>query len=120
MRVAVVGPDAAGKSTLVQRLQQAGYDARSCAQDHSYVPDMWRRVSRPDFLVFLDASLDVIARRRVVDWGQVRLDVLHQRLDHARRNCHLYVNTDEMTPEQVAALVKRALSAVGIKPDAEY
>lgn len=115
-RVAVVGPDAAGKSTLVLRLRQAGFDARSCAQDHSYVPDMWRRLSRPRFLVFLDASLETIARRRPIAWGQDRLDALQKRLAHARQHCDLYVNTDELTPEEVTESVRRALFVAGIQP----
>jgi guanylate kinase len=114
--VVVVGPDAAGKSTLVQRLRKAGFDARSCAQDHSYVPDMWRRLSRPGFLIFLDASLETIARRRPIAWGQDRLDALQKRLAHARQHCDLYVDTDEMTPGEVTEFVIRALFAAGITP----
>jgi GTPase SAR1 family protein len=115
-RVVVVGPDAAGKSTLVGRLLASGYNARSCAQDHSYVPDMWRRIARPDFLVFLDATLDTIARRRSIDWGQERLDRLHARLAHARAHCDFYLPTDDLTPAQVAAQVTAALSAAAIQP----
>jgi guanylate kinase len=115
-RVVVVGPDAAGKSTLVERLLALGYNARSCAQDHSYVPDMWRRISRPDFLIFLDARLETIARRRAIDWGQERLDTVQARLAHARAHCDLYLPTDGLTRNEVAGRVCRALAAAGFKP----
>jgi cytidylate kinase len=115
-RVVVVGPDAAGKSTLVERLRALGYNARCCAQDHSYVPDMWQRVSRPDFLVFLDARLETIARRRAVDWHQKWLDELRTRLAHARSHCDLYLPTDDLTRGEVVERVRAALSAVGIEP----
>jgi chloramphenicol 3-O-phosphotransferase len=115
-RVVVVGPDAAGKSTLVERLQALGYNARCCAQDHSYVPDMWRKVARPDFLVFLDARLETIARRRAIDWGQTRLDTLQARLAHARAHCDLYLLTDDLTRKEVAERVCQALAAAGIEP----
>jgi guanylate kinase len=115
-RVVVVGPDAAGKSTLVGRLRALGYNARSCAQDHSYVPDMWRRLSRPDFLVFLDARLETIARRRKINWGQERLDVLQARLTHARAHCDLYLPTDDLSRSEVLERVRVALSAAGIEP----
>jgi nicotinamide riboside kinase len=115
-RVVVVGPDAAGKSELVKRLRALGYNARSCAQDHSYVPDMWRRIARPDFLIYLDARLDTIARRRVIDWGQQRLDILNARLAHARAHCDLYLPTDDLEPSQVVDRVRAALSEVGISP----
>ena len=115
-RVVVVGPDAAGKSTLVDRLNDAGYNARCCAQEHSQVPDMWRRISNPDFLVFLDVKLETIARRRAIDWGQKRFDAQQTLLAHARSHCDLYVQTDDLTPSGVAERVRMGLSAAGIGP----
>jgi cytidylate kinase len=115
-RVVVVGPDAAGKSTLVRNLRALGYNARACSQDHSYVPDMWRRLSQPDYLIFLDARLETIARRRRINWGQARLDALQGRLAHARAHCDLYVPTDDLNPDQVVARARAALSAAGIVP----
>jgi cytidylate kinase len=114
-RVVVVGPDAAGKSTLVERLNALGYNAHSCAQDHSYIPDMWRKLAQPDFLVFLDAKLETIAQRRPIDWGMERLEVLQARLAHARAHCDLYLATDDLTPGEVVGLVRAALSAAGIE-----
>jgi hypothetical protein len=115
-RVVVVGPDAAGKSALVARLRALGYNARCCAQEHSYVPGMWWRLSRPNFLVFLDARLETIARRRAIDWGQKRLDALQARLAHARAHCDLYLPTDDLTQPEVVERVRAALSAAGIEP----
>jgi hypothetical protein len=113
-RVVVVGPDAAGKTELVKRLLALGYNARCCAQDHSYVPDMWQRISKPDFLVYLDARLKTIARRRSIDWGQERLDKLNARLAHARAHCDFYLPTDDLEPAEVVVQVRAALSSVGI------
>jgi hypothetical protein len=115
-RVVVVGPDAAGKTELVQRLRALGYNARSCAQDHSYVPDMWQRLARPDFLVYVDARLETIARRRAIDWGQKRLDELNARLAHARAHCDLYLPTDDLEPVDVVDRVRAALAEDGIMP----
>jgi thymidylate kinase len=115
-RVVVVGPDAAGKTELVQRLRALGYNARSCAQDHSYVPDMWQRLARPDFLVYVDARLETIARRRAIDWGQKRLDELNARLAHARAHCDLYLQTDDLEPGDVVDQVRAALAEAGIIP----
>jgi hypothetical protein len=77
---------------------------------------MWRRLSQPDFLVFLDVRLDTIARRRSIDWGQEYLDKLNARLEHARAHCDLYLPTDDLTPAQVVERVREALSAAGIEP----
>jgi len=116
-RVVVVGPDAAGKTELVKRLRALGYNARSCAQDHSYVPDMWQRIARPDFLIYLDAQLETIGRRRAIDWGQGRLDKLNARLAHARAHCDLYLPTDDLAPPEVVDRVQTALSRAGILSD---
>jgi len=104
MRIAVVGPCGAGKTTLVAGLRALGYEARECVQEHSYVPTMWERISRPDILIYLDASLPVIERRKPrSDWKQAILDEQHRRLAHARAHCDLYVHTDELTVAQVLA-----------------
>lgn len=100
-RIAVVGPCAAGKSTLVRRLRALGYDAHEPAQEHSGVPNMWQRITKPDVLIYLDAGLETIAQRRRIDWGQDYLDELNRRLRHARQHADLYLPTDDLTPEQV-------------------
>jgi len=115
-RVAVVGVCAAGKSTLVRLLRQAGYEARSCAQEHSYVGDMWRRLSRPQVLVYVDASLEVISQRRQPAYEPEYIAEQRRRLAHAREHCHIYVHTDDLAPVQVFERVVTALAALGIEP----
>jgi deoxyadenosine/deoxycytidine kinase len=116
-RIVVVGPCAAGKSTLVANLRPKGYDIRSCVQEHSYMPDLWRRFSRADVLIFLDAQLPTIARRQQrSDWTQERLDVQQQRLAHAREHCDLYLETDSLTREEVADCVVGFLRGRQIAP----
>ncbi len=105
-RIAVVGPCSAGKSTLTRRLRRLGYEARHCTQEHSYVPDMWRRISRPIWLVYLDADFATVARRRLpFGFGPQHLEEQHRRLAHAREHCDLYLRTDALTPEQVVQKV---------------
>ncbi len=102
--VLVVGVCSSGKSTLVEKLREAGYNARACSQEHSYVPHLWQ-LSKPDVLVCLDASLPTIRRRRRAKWQQSVLDEERCRLAHAREHCDLYVPTDGLTPEDVASRV---------------
>ncbi len=117
-RIAVVGPCASGKSELVTRLQALGYDARHCAQEHSYVPDMWQRLSRPQVLIYLDASIAAIARRRNVSYGESYLAVQRARLAHARAHCQIYVDTDGLDPAGVLARVLGRLGELGLNPAA--
>ncbi|MBU0490658.1 MAG: hypothetical protein KKA73_20940 [Chloroflexi bacterium] len=110
MRISVVGVCASGKTVLAQGLQRHGYDARSCAQEHSYVPDMWQRIARPDVLIYLDAGLATIRRRRPNTTYTVRdLDTAHHRLRHARQHAHLIIATDARTEAAVLAEALRFL-----------
>lgn len=102
LKVAVVGPCTAGKSTLVAALKAAGFDARHVAQEHSYVPDMWQRITRPDALIYLDVEFETACKRRRISWDIDWLDTEKQRLAHARDHCDLYIATDLLSAEEVA------------------
>jgi deoxyadenosine/deoxycytidine kinase len=109
--IAVVGPCAAGKTTLVLGLRRHGYFARQIVQEHSYVPDMWRRLARPDVLIYLDASYPTCTRRKQLDWLPHEHEEQLRRLAHARQNCDVYVATDEQSPEDVLHAVLQAIGA---------
>jgi cytidylate kinase len=99
--VGLVGPCAAGKSTLRERLAAYGYRVRQIAQEHSYVKDMWERITNPDVLIFLDASYPVTVQRGHLNWEERDWAEQQSRLKHAREHADFYLNTDELTPEQV-------------------
>lgn len=101
MRIGIVGPCAAGKTTLINGLKRHGIDARHIAQEHSYVGDMWQRLSKPDVLIYLDASYPVSQRRRKMNWNEQEHQEQERRLRHAREHAQLYIQTDTLTPEQV-------------------
>lgn len=111
MKIVIVGPCAAGTTTLATGLTKLGYDAHPCAQEHSYVPDMWR-MSGPDVLIYLDATMETIRRRREVSWGERHLAAEHRRLAHARQHCDLYLSTDDCTREQVLSRARQFLERV--------
>ncbi|MBC7235846.1 MAG: hypothetical protein H5T69_08390 [Chloroflexi bacterium] len=110
-RIAVVGVCAAGKSVLVRRLCALGYDAHHVGQEHSHVPDMWQRLTRPEVLVYLDASLAQVRRRRDPTFPETLYNEQCCRLAHARQHSQVYVHTDELTEEQVCAYVVEALKS---------
>lgn len=105
LRVAVVGPCSAGKSTLAKTLKSLGYDIRQPAQEHSYVPDMWLRISQPDILIYLDVDYANTKRRRPYVDDQQRLLTQQQRLAHARQWCDFYLDTSSLSPAQVSEAV---------------
>ena len=112
MKVAVVGVCASGKTTLVSALRQFGIDAVDVAQEHSLVPHMWQVITRPDVLIYLDASHDTVRARwpyrGPVDW----VDEQQRRLRHARAHADLVISVDQLTPQQVLARVLNALEAI--------
>ena len=99
--IGVVGPCGSGKSTLIEGLEKEGYPCRHIAQEHSHVPAMWQIISRPDLLIFLDASFPVSTARRRLDWQEKDYQEQLRRLSHARQHAHLILDTDNLTPNQV-------------------
>ena len=111
LRIAVVGPCASGKSTLTAALRAAGYVVRMPAQEHSYVPDMWRRLVDPDVLIYLDISYEALLERRPYFGEREYLEREKARLAHAREHADLVVDTSELAAEAVAARVAAFLEA---------
>lgn len=99
--VGVVGPCGSGKSTLIEGLERHGYACRHIAQEHSYVPSMWKVISKPDILIFLHASFPVSTARRRLNWQVKDYEEQFRRLSHAREHAHIIIETDDLTPEQV-------------------
>ncbi len=99
--VGLVGPCAAGKSLLKEKLEARGYRVSHIAQEHSFVPDMWKRHVNPDILIFLDVSYPRAQQRRKTTMSLAEYLEQHTRLKHARQHADLYVNTDDLAPEEV-------------------
>jgi deoxyadenosine/deoxycytidine kinase len=110
--ISVVGPCAAGKSTLVAALKSMNYRARHIAQEHSHVKDMWKQMSNPDFLVYLDVAYDVSLSRSAASRRKKIFEKQISRLEHARTHADIYIHTDDLNPQQVLDLV---LDCIGHK-----
>ncbi|BCY18454.1 MAG: hypothetical protein GYA12_08615 [Chloroflexi bacterium] len=99
--IGIVGPCASGKSTLIEGFNLENVRFRHIAQEHSYVPAMWQRLTNPDFLIFLDASYEVTCRRRRLNWTVDEYHEQHRRLAHARSHADCYIFTDDLSPQEV-------------------
>lgn len=101
LKIGLVGPCGAGKTTLAKGLLQNGYLARHIAQEHSYVPSMWQRITNPDILIFLDVSYEKTLQRRKLDWTLQEYEEQLARLAHARQHADLIIPTDDLSIQEV-------------------
>jgi len=103
--VVIVGVCASGKSTLAELLRQEGRQARTIAQEHSHIPDLWSWSGSPH-TVYLHASFDVVKQRRRSFMHLQNYEAQLHRLRAARAAASVRVDTSELTPEQVYELVR--------------
>jgi hypothetical protein len=73
---------------------------------------MWQVLSRPDVLIYLDASEEVTRNRGQQHYVPGHVQVQRRRLSHARAHCDLYVPTDGLTEEQVLERVSQFLAGL--------
>ena len=108
--IGIVGPCGAGKTSLARRLRARGYRTRAISQEHSFVPDMWQRITQPDILIFLQASHPVGGMRRKLDWTVSEWEEQQRRLSHARAHADLYLDTD---PLGISDVLEQTLAFLG-------
>ncbi|NIM94768.1 MAG: AAA family ATPase [Anaerolineales bacterium] len=111
LRIAIVGPCGAGKTTLAENLKGLGYNARQIAQEHSYVPEMWQRITRPDLLIYLDASHQTAIDRKQINWTRREHNDQVHRLRHAREHCDIYIDTESLSTDMVLEQVLEFIQA---------
>lgn len=108
MRVAVVGPCASGKTTLVEGLQRHGYDAYVCGQEHSEIPTLWRH-GDPAAVIVLDIDLETVRRRRGADWPSALFATQVRRLRSARAAALAVIDAGRLSAADVLATAVTAL-----------
>ncbi len=114
--IGIVGPCASGKSTLVAALSERGYTVKHIAQDHSYVADMWQRLTKPQILIYLSASYSTTLARRNMNWSEREYAEQLRRLAHAQEHADYILQTDDLTPAEVLQSTVNFLRSIGISP----
>ena len=94
----VVGPCAAGKSTLVTALRELGYDAHASGQEHSEIAMLWQH-SHPDVLIALEVDIAAVRDRRGGSWPEWLHDRQVRRLAAASRAADLAIDTTAISPQ---------------------
>lgn len=103
--IGLVGPCAAGKTTISSLLKKSGIQVKQIAQEHSYVKYMWQRISHPDILIYLDVSYPNTIKRRQLNWTLEEYNIQVDRLSHARQNADLYIDTNDLSINEVLEII---------------
>jgi thymidylate kinase len=110
--IGVVGVCASGKSTLINKLSALGYRCRHIAQEHSYVQEMWKLITNPDILVYLEVSYEVTLKRKKLNWT---IDEYREQLARTRNafeHADIRVQTDTLTPDELVEIVTAQIDRV--------
>ena len=101
MLIGIVGPCKSGKSTLRENLKNLNWNARQIAQEHSFVADMWRRITNPDILIYLDVDYENTIKRSNLNWKPKDLKEQKNRLKNAISEADLIIDTSSLSIQEV-------------------
>ncbi len=99
--IGIVGPCKSGKSTLHSGLSKLGFEAKTIAQEHSFSPQMWKKLTNPDVLIYLDVDYENSIKRSKLNWTPADLEEQRKRLQHAYAGADLYIDTSNLTIPEV-------------------
>ncbi|WP_110513538.1 hypothetical protein [Herpetosiphon llansteffanensis] len=106
--VVIVGPCAAGKTTLRQGLETHGIQARVIAQEHSGIRGLWRK-HQADYVIYLDVDLPAVHERGRPTFPAWLHNQQQQRLQEARDAADIYLDT---TKHSINDVLRRVLSVI--------
>lgn len=113
--VVVVGPCAAGKSTLAKNLRALGFRARPIAQEHSGITHLWRK-NNAKVMIYLDVDLPNVHRRGRPNFPAWIHETQKQRLTEARQAADLYLDTVNLAIPDVLAATLAFLAQHNLVP----
>ncbi len=108
MRIAVVGPCSSGKSTIVERLRERGFDAYAVSQEHSIISRLWDHRS-PDRLVYLHVDYEIVQQRRGPNWPRWIYDAQIERLRDASDHATIVLDTGKFGVDETVERIARAV-----------
>ncbi len=99
--IGIVGPCKSGKTTLCNGLKKLSWDAKGIAQEHSSSQIMWKKITNPDILIYLDVDYENTLKRSDLKWKPKELDEQKDRLQNSLDNADLIINTSGLSIPEV-------------------
>jgi len=78
---------------------------------------MWRRISNPHVLIYLDVSYENTILRKKLNWTFDEYQEQIRRLTHAREHAQLVINTNPLNEEEVFQQVREYIDSYFNKID---
>jgi len=107
--IGIVGVCASGKTSCIAKLTSMGHQCRHIAQEHSYVQTMWKQLTDPDLLVYLEVSYPQTLIRRNLNWTEAEYNEQLKRLENARKNADIRINTDELSVNEICEIINQKI-----------
>lgn len=108
--IGIVGVCASGKTTCIAKLSKMGHHCRHIAQEHSYVQTMWKQLTNPDLLVYLDVSFPQTIIRRNLNWTIEEYEEQLRRLQNARQNADIRIDTDKNSVDEICEIIDQRIN----------
>ena len=93
-------------------MQALGYAARNVAQEHSFIPTLWKRKGDPDLLVYLDVNYENTLKRSTLRWVKSDYERQIDRLKNAKENADLIIDTNILSQEEVLQKIIEAVAVL--------
>ena len=107
--IGIVGPCKSGKTTLSVGLNKLGQNSKTIAQEHSFSPSMWKKITNPDILIYLNVDFENTIKRSDLNWLPKDLEKQKKRLTNALAEADLVVETSNLNITEVLIKVNSYL-----------
>lgn len=70
---------------------------------------MWKQLTDPDLLVYLEVSYPQTLIRRKLNWTEAEYQEQVKRLENARQNADIQINTDNLSVSEVCEIIDQRI-----------
>jgi hypothetical protein len=76
---------------------------------------MWKRLTHPDILIYLEASYETTITRKALNWTREEYEQQLYRMRNAIESAQIRIKTDELSPQQLIEKVVQEIDLFLLK-----